>query len=95
MERLGRLLACFVTERKHKTVMKFALATWRWFEHTTLLDVLHQQCESLSTNEDIFGAEFLIDVKKVSNTRKKNTNRGANIRPACFHQKKQRTKVAQ
>ena len=70
MERLGRLLACFVTERKHKTVMKFALATWRWFEHTTLLDVLHQQCESLSTNEDIFGAEFLIDVKKVSNTRR-------------------------
>ncbi len=57
---LGFLLACFVTERKHKAVKQFAINTCRHFEHTTLLDCLHQQCEYLSSGHDLFEAEFLV-----------------------------------
>ena len=65
MLHLGRLLACFVTERKHKVVMKLAVNTWRHFEHTTLVDCLHQQCEYLSSGHDLFSAEFLIHPQAV------------------------------
>ena len=60
MRDLGRLLACFVTERKHRIAKHFAINTCRHFEHTTLLDCLHQQCHMLSHGHDIFSKEFLV-----------------------------------
>jgi hypothetical protein len=56
----GILLSCFVTERKHRLVKKFAINTCRHFEHTTLLDCLHQQCEYMSSGHDLFEPEFLV-----------------------------------
>ncbi len=67
MLQLGFLLACFVTERKHRLAKQFALNTWRHFEHTTLLDCLHQQCEYLATGHDLFAAEFLVHPNAVRN----------------------------
>ena len=66
MKQVGRLLACFVTERKHRILKKFALTTWRNFEHTTLTDCLSQQCEYLSTGHDLFEAEFLVHPRDVA-----------------------------
>ncbi len=65
MRWLGFSLNCFVTERKHKFVNQLALHTFRYFEHTSLMDCLHQQCEYLSTGHDLFASEFLVHPKAV------------------------------
>jgi hypothetical protein len=41
MESLGKLLSCFVTERKHKMIKAAALHVFRHFEHTVLTDVVN------------------------------------------------------
>jgi hypothetical protein len=58
-------LACFVTERKHKLVNQVAVHTFRNFEHTTLVDVLHQQCSHLASGHDLFQHELLVAPKHV------------------------------
>ena len=60
MRWVGRLLACFVTERKHKEGKAFAIQTWRYVEHTVLLDCLHKQCEYMAEGVDLFCGEFLV-----------------------------------
>ena len=67
MKQLGYLLACFVTERKHKLVNQVAVHTFRNFEHTTLVDVLHQQCSHLASGHDLFQHELLVAPKHVHN----------------------------
>ena len=66
MKQSGRLLACFVTERKHKILKKMALHTWRHYEHGVLTGVLSHQCEGMSAGHDLFLSEFLVRPKEVS-----------------------------
>ena len=54
MRYLGRLLSCFVTERKHRIAKDSALHVFRHFEHTVLAGVLNKQCEQIQNNDDIF-----------------------------------------
>ena len=56
---VGKVLSCFVTERKHKLVKRTAVHVHRHFEHTCLLDVLNAQCAFMAQSEDIFQEEFL------------------------------------
>ena len=44
MEGLGKLLSCFVCERKHKTVKYAAPHVFRHIEHTVLAHVINRQC---------------------------------------------------
>ena len=50
MRWLGRLLSCFVTERKHRQSKRAALHVFRHMEHTVLSDMVNSMCESM-TNE--------------------------------------------
>ena len=87
MRHLGFLLACFVTERKHKMVNRFALHTFRNFEHTTLLDVLHQQCEYLSSGHDVFASELLLNPKTIDGYNGLTTSKAAVCHVGQVHSK--------
>ena len=47
MEWLGKLVSCFVTERKHRQIKDAALHVFRYMEHTVLVDVVKQMCQQL------------------------------------------------
>ena len=59
MDWLGKLLACFVTERKHRTVKDAALHVFRFIEHTVLVDVVNKHCEQITHGFDLFEHTFL------------------------------------
>ena len=59
MRWLGKLLSCFVTERKHRVVKDAALHVFRHIEHTVLFDVVNKQCEQLAGGSDIFAPTVL------------------------------------
>ena len=61
----GRLLSCFVTERKHRLLKQVAVHTFRHFEHTVLTDVLNQSMEQILSGHDVYTAEFLICPKDI------------------------------
>lgn len=44
---LGKLLSCFVTERKHRATKKAALHVFRYMEHTVLADMVNSMVESM------------------------------------------------
>ena len=56
---VGKLLSCFVTERKHKCVKDIALHVFRNFDHTVIHDVVNQQMEQLIHGVDIYKDNFL------------------------------------
>ena len=58
---LGKLLSCFVCERKHRTIKDSALHVFRHLEHTVLADVVNKQCEQLCEGIDLFKASFLVN----------------------------------
>ena len=72
---VGKLLSCFVTERKHKCVKDIALHVFRSFEHTVIHDVVNQQMEQLITGVDIYRDRFLVrpSVLADSNVRQSTT----------------------
>ena len=57
---LGLLLSCFVTERKHRTVKRAACWTFRNFEDTLIVDVVHRDIENLRGG-NVFSREALTD----------------------------------
>ena len=59
MVEIGRLLPCFVTERKHKIVKACAVHVFRHFEHTVLQDVLNTHMQQIIDGHDLFRASFL------------------------------------
>ena len=63
-EALGRILSCFVTERKHRAVK--ACGTWAFknYEHTVLRSMLYKQVAALS-GEAHFQSEALLCPKEV------------------------------
>jgi hypothetical protein len=62
---LGKLLSCFVTERKHRTVKASALHVFRHIAHTVLADVVNKNCEQLISGHDLFKRELLVSPMKI------------------------------
>jgi hypothetical protein len=60
MEWVGKLLSCFVTERKHRVIKDIALHVFRNLEHTVIHDVVNQQIEQMIHGVDIFKEMFLV-----------------------------------
>ena len=74
---LGKLLSCFVTERKHRTTKRCALFVFRCIDNVVVKEMLSRQCEQIrSGSESIFSAVYL--------TRSKSFNfAGAVFHRAC------------
>ena len=51
--RLGKLLSCFVAERKHRQTKRSALFTFRSIDNSVAKDLLHRQCEAVINHGDI------------------------------------------
>jgi hypothetical protein len=60
MELLGKLLSCFVTERKHKMIKAAALHVFRHFEHTVLTDVVNTTFQQIKNGHDLYRESFLV-----------------------------------
>lgn len=60
MEWLGRLLSCFVTERKHRDVKRAALYVFRHLEHTVLVDLVNTTFQQVADGHDLYNKEFLV-----------------------------------
>jgi hypothetical protein len=60
MEWLGKLISCFVTERKHREIKRGALHVFRDSEHVVIADVLNAQCEQMSEGHDLFDEIVLL-----------------------------------
>ena len=73
MRWLGKLVSCFVCERKHRHVKDSALHVFRHLEHTVVYDVVNKQCKQLSEGVELFKNQFLVsprDVRDVPNLRR-------------------------
>ncbi len=57
---IGKLLSCFVTERKHRETKMRALHVFRHMEHTVVRDMVHSQCEQFKDGIDLFRDMFLV-----------------------------------
>ena len=64
MEWLGKLITCFVTERKHREVKDAALHVFRHIEHTVLIEVVNQHCEQIASGHDLFMPMFLVNPRE-------------------------------
>ena len=60
IEFLGKLLSCFVTERKHRQSKKSALHVFRHMEHTVLADMVNKFCGAMTSGK-LFRRMALID----------------------------------
>ena len=60
MEWVGRLLSCFVTERKHKMIKRSALYVFRHIEHTVLTDVVNTTFQQVLSGHDLYKDAFLV-----------------------------------
>ena len=59
---LGKLLSCFVTERRHRSVKKAALHVFRYMEHTVLADLINRMCEQFSDSAtSLFLETYLVN----------------------------------
>ena len=56
---LGKVLSCFVTERKHRAIKSAGTWTFRNYEHTLLRQVLHDQTEAMADGT-IFAEQCLL-----------------------------------
>ena len=57
---LGKLLSCFVTERKQTMVKRAALYTFRDIEHTVLADVVNTTFQQIIGGHDLYTDAFLV-----------------------------------
>jgi hypothetical protein len=57
---LGKLLSCFVTERKHRIVKARANHTYRHMEHTVTLDLVNAFAEEANSCKELYRHSFLI-----------------------------------
>ena len=65
MRSVGKLLSCFVTERKHRTVKSAALFSFRHIEHTVTIDLVNRFCEEIVDTKTLYKCRFLTNAKKV------------------------------
>lgn len=61
---LGKLLSCFVTERKHRQVKDAALHVYRHMEHTVLVDIVNKCCDQIASGHDVFEKRFLVNPRE-------------------------------
>jgi len=66
MEFVGKLLSCFVTERKHRETKAHALTVFRHMEQTVLKDMVHSQCEQIANGIDLYREAFLVRPSKLA-----------------------------
>ena len=67
MEFVGKLLSCFVTERKHRSTKRCALFVFRHIDNTVVREMLSRQCEAIrSGSASLFCERFLDKPKSVS-----------------------------
>ena len=64
-EWLGKLLSCFVTERKHRLVKDSALHVMRHIEHTVLADVINSQCNQMANGTSLWCEFSLVNPKPI------------------------------
>ena len=64
VETIGKVVACFTCERKHRSVKRSAVNVYRHFEHTTIVDMLNTMATELREH-DIFAEQCLIRRKRV------------------------------
>jgi hypothetical protein len=64
---LGKLLSCFVTERKHRFTKRAALFVFRHVDNTVLNTIVTNQCEAMKGNKgSLFSEVFLVPpIKRV------------------------------
>ena len=60
---VGRLLSCFVTERKHRTTKNAAMHVFRHMEHTVMADLTNRHIENL---KNIYSQTLLLDSRAVN-----------------------------
>ena len=64
MEFLGKLLSCFVVERKHRTTKRCALFVFRCIDNVVVKDMLSRQCEQIRSGaESLFAQVYLVRPK--------------------------------
>ena len=64
--RVGKLLSCFVTERKHRQTKRSALFTFRSIDNAVAKDLLHRQCERFrSDGGALFSRKYIMHPKYV------------------------------
>lgn len=61
--RFGRVLSCFVTERRHRSTKKAALQIFRYIEETVLKDLINRMVESFISDASLFQQEYLVTPK--------------------------------
>ena len=60
MEFLGKLLSCFVCERKHRATKRCALFVFRSIDNTVIKDMLNRQCTQIASgNQSLYSRQFL------------------------------------
>ena len=59
MRYLGKLLTCFVTERKHRATKRAALFIFRHIDNTVITDIVNRQCETFAGDTSLFKFEYL------------------------------------
>ena len=63
---LGRMLSCFVTERKHRATKRAALHVFRSIDNTVVKDLLNRQCEGIiKEGESLFARRYLHNPKVI------------------------------
>ncbi len=60
MRWLGRVMSCFVTERKDRTIKRLALNVFRHIEHAVLKDVVILMIQQCLDGHDLYKASFLV-----------------------------------
>ena len=66
MLRDGKLLSCFVAERKHRMTKRAALFVFRHIDNTVSYDLLNRQCEDMSNpNTRMFRRTYMVGGKRV------------------------------
>ena len=58
---IGKLLSCFVTERKHREIKRAALHVFRHIEHTVLTDVVNKSFEQILEGHELYKPCFLVN----------------------------------
>ena len=61
---LGKLLSCFVTERKHRATKRSALFIFRHIDNTVVNDMVNRQCAAIQDNTNLlFQSKFMVAPK--------------------------------
>lgn len=60
MEFLGKLLSCFVTERKHRVTKRAALHTFRGIDNSVVKALLNKHCQKLLSDDNVFLRQYVV-----------------------------------